>query len=74
MKVKIVLTIVVLRLLPDEYYQGKVVRCNGNGIVASFLGGLLEGTFGIRNLHKDTIYNKDTNTWILATGEDNQGY
>jgi hypothetical protein len=50
------------------------VRCNGNGIVASFLGGLLEGTFGIRNLHKDTIYNKDTNTWILATGEDNQGY
>ena len=74
MKVKILLTLVVLRLLPDEYYEGKVLSCNAKGIVASFVGGLLEGTFNIKNLHKDTIYVEQTNTWILATGQANEGY
>lgn len=68
MKVRVVISIVVLRLLRQEYYEGKVVSCSGKGIVASFLGGLLEGTFNIKHLHKDTIYDEQNNTWILATG------
>lgn len=64
----------VLRLLPDEYYEGQAVRCDGRGVVCSFVGGLLEGTINIKNMHKDTIYNEQSNTWILAAGDGSEGY
>lgn len=68
MKVKILVGVLVLRLIPGEYFEGVVDRCDAKGVVVKFIGGLVEGTIGIKNLHKDTIYNEDRNQWILTTG------
>lgn len=56
MKVKVLVGIVVLRLMPEEYYEGTVIESSPKGIKVSLIGGLLEGTIGITGMHKDTIY------------------
>lgn len=58
MKVKVLVGIVVLRLMPDEYYEGIAIESGPKGIKVSFIGGLLEGTIGITDMHKDTIYSE----------------
>lgn len=41
MKVKVLIGVIVLRLVPGEYFEGAVLRCDAKGIVVKFIGGLI---------------------------------
>ena len=41
MKVKLTLNIIVLNLLENEYYEGIISESDDDGILISFLGGVL---------------------------------
>ena len=56
MKVKLVINIIVLTLLENEYFEGLVAGSDEDGIVVAFVNGLLEGRITIKDLHSDTHY------------------
>jgi DNA-directed RNA polymerase subunit E'/Rpb7 len=75
MKVLVEIGVLAIRLLIDEYYEGKVVRCSAEGVVVAFVGGLMEGNIGVCNMHSGTVYNEEQNQWIYTGGKkNNEGY
>jgi DNA-directed RNA polymerase subunit E'/Rpb7 len=75
MKVKVMIGVIVIRLVVGEYFEGMVMRCHGQGIVVGFIGGMLEGTIGVKSMHRDTVYHEEKNQWIYAVESlGNEGY
>jgi DNA-directed RNA polymerase subunit E'/Rpb7 len=68
MLVRLVLELLVVKLMPEEYFEGEVVEFDEkNGVVVSFLG-ILEGRIPPKNMHEGSLYN-GTN-WIMPFDKD----
>jgi DNA-directed RNA polymerase subunit E'/Rpb7 len=66
--VKVLLEIIVIKLIPNEYFEGEVTEFDEKeGLVVNFLG-VLEGRIQPNNLHEGSLFN-GTN-WIFPIDED----